>query len=156
MEIILKRKVKTPDYTLGELFINGIYECDTLEDSDRGLRDSMTEDEIKRIKVYGNTAVPTGTYKIDMNTVSPKFKDRSWAKPYGGKLPRLQNVKGYEGVLIHVGNTSSDTLGCILVGEKPSSRIEGRIINSTACFMELMTELLKAKAKGEEITIKIE
>lgn len=152
MEILLKRKVKTPEYTLGELFINSIKECDTLEDPDRALRDSMTEDEIKRIKVYGNTAIPTGTYKVDMNTVSSKFKDRSWAKPYGGKLPRLQNVKGYEGVLIHVGNTSDDTLGCILVGEKASNRI----INSTACFMELMTELLKAKARGEEITIKIE
>lgn len=152
MEILLKRKTKNPNCTLGELFINNVYECDTLEDPDIGLTDSMSESEIKSKKVYGNTAIPTGTYKVDMNTVSPKFKDRSWAKPYGGKLPRLQNVKGYEGVLIHVGNSSEDTLGCILVGKKASNRI----INSTACFMELMTELLKAKAKGEEITIKIE
>lgn len=152
MEILLKRTTKNPNCTLGELFINGVFECNTLEDPDRGLTDSMSESEIKSKKIYGNTAIPTGTYKIDMNTVSSKFSSRSWAKPYGGKLPRLQDVKGYEGVLIHVGNTSEDTLGCILVGQKASNKI----INSTACFMELMTALLKAKARGEEITIKIE
>lgn len=152
MKLKLIRKIKDSKFTIGELYINEVLECSTLEDPDRGLNSSMSETEIKSKKVYGNTAIPTGTYKIDMNTVSPKFKDRSWAKPYGGKLPRLLNVKGYEGVLIHVGNTSADTLGCILVGDKSSN---GRIINSTACFMELMTELLKAKARNEEITIEI-
>ena len=68
------------------------------------------------IKIYGKTAIPTGTYKIVMNVVSETFKNRSWAKPYGGKLPRLVNVPGYEGVLIHVGNTADDTSGCLLVG----------------------------------------
>ena len=76
----------------------------------------MTEEEIKSKKIYGQTAISTGIYKIDMNTVSPKFKDRSWAKPYDGKLPRLLNVPGYEGILIHVGNTVEYTSGCILVG----------------------------------------
>lgn len=152
MEILLKRTTKTPNYTLGELFINGIHECDTLEDPDRGLTDSMSESEIKSKKIYGRTAIPTGIYKIDMNTVSPKFKDRSWAKFCGGKLPRLLDVKGYEGVLIHVGNKAEDTLGCILVGD---NKIKGQVINSTATFQELYGELLKAKVKGEEITINI-
>jgi hypothetical protein len=65
----------------------------------------MSEDEIKSKKIYGETAVPTGTYKIDMSTVSPKFKNRSWARPYEGKVPRLINVKGFDGVLIHPGNS---------------------------------------------------
>lgn len=152
MKLELKRRFRGPNYTIGSLFINGVYECDTIEDVDRGLADSMSVDEVKTKKIYGRTAIPTGTYKIDMNTVSPKFKDRSWAKFCGGKLPRLLDVKGYEGVLIHVGNKAEDTLGCILVGD---NKIKGQVINSTATFQELYGELLKAKVKGEEITIDI-
>ena len=152
MKLELKRRFKGPNYTIGSLFINGVYECDTIEDVDRGLTDSMSVDEIKAKKIYGRTAIPTGTYKIDLNTVSPKFKDKSWAKFCGGKLPRLLDVKGYEGVLIHVGNKAEDTLGCILVGD---NKIKGQVINSTATFQELYGELLKAKVKGEEITIDI-
>lgn len=152
MKLELKRRFRGPNYTIGSLFINGVYECDTIEDVDRGLADSMSVDEVKAKKIYGRTAIPTGTYKIDMNTVSPKFKDRSWAKFCGGKLPRLLDVKGYEGVLIHVGNKAEDTLGCILVGD---NKIKGQVINSTATFQELYGELLKAKVKGEEITIDI-
>lgn len=152
MELTLKRKFKGPKYTIGSLFINGKYFCDTIEDIDRKLNDSMTEEEIKRIKVYGETAIPYGTYKIDMNTISSKFKDRSWARPYSGKLPRLLNVKGFEGVLIHVGNTQHDSLGCLICGE---NKQVGRVINSTATFNKLMNILLKAKLKGEEIEIVI-
>ena len=152
MKLELKRRFKGPKYTIGSLFINGVYECDTIEDVDRGLTDSMSVEEIKAKKVYGETAIPTGTYKIDMNIVSPKFKDRSWAKFCGGKLPRLLDVKGYEGVLIHVGNKAEDSLGCILVGD---NKIKGQVINSTATFQELYGELLKAKVKGEKITIEI-
>ena len=108
----------------------------------------MPSEEIEKIKVYGKTAIPTGTYKVDMNTVSPKFKDRTWAKPYSGKLPRLLDVKGYSGVLIHVGNKPEDTLGCLLVGE---NKVKGQVINSTAAFNRLMTEL--NKDKNIEITI---
>lgn len=152
MKLELKRRFKGPKYTIGSLFINGVYECDTIEDVDRGLTDSMSVEEIKAKKVYGETAIPTGTYKIDMNIVSPKFKDRSWAKFCGGKLPRLLDVKGYEGVLIHVGNKAEDSLGCILVGD---NKIKGQVINSTATFQELYGKLLKAKVKGEKITIEI-
>lgn len=153
MEIKVQRVEKNSECSIGKMYINNVYVCDTLEDPDRGLKDSMSETEIKSKKIYGNTAIPSGQYSINMNTVSPSFKDRSWAKPYGGKLPRLQNVKGYEGVLIHVGNTSKDTLGCILVGTKSSN---SSISNSTVAFNKLMTELLKAKTKGESIIITIE
>lgn len=112
----------------------------------------MTEEEIKSKKIYGQTAISTGIYKIDMNTVSPKFKDRSWAKPYGGKLPRLIGVKGFEGVLIHVGNTAENSLGCLLVNTNVNKGIG---TGSTQAFNKLMILLLEAKAKGEEITIEI-
>lgn len=153
MKLLLRRIFKGPRYTIGKLFINGVYECDTLEDQDRGLTSQMSLEEIKAKKVYGVTAIPTGTYSINMTTVSPKFKDRAWAKPYKGILPRLENVKGYEGVLIHVGNDQEATSGCILVGE---NRIKGKVINSTACFYALMTVLLKAQSIGESIELTIE
>lgn len=153
MKLLLRRIFKGHSYTIGKLFINGVYECDTLEDQDRGLTSQMSLEEIKAKKVYGVTAIPTGTYSINMTTVSPKFKDRAWAKPYKGILPRLENVKGYEGVLIHVGNKAEDTLGCILVGE---NKVKGQVINSTATFYELMTVLLKAQSAGEVIELTIE
>lgn len=153
MNITIKRIFKGDKYTIGKLYVNGIYECDTLEDTDRGLTEDSPLSEIQSKKVYGETAIPTGTYKIDMNTVSPKFKDRSWAKFCGGKLPRLIDVPGYSGVLIHVGNKPADTLGCILVGD---NKIKGRVINSTSTFQELYSLMLKAKVAGEEITVTIE
>lgn len=152
MELLVRRRYKGSTYTIGSLYVNGVYECDTLEDPDRGLTSEMSLEEIKSKKIYGNTAIPTGKYSVSMSVVSPRFKDRSWAKPYSGKIPRLLDVKGYEGVLIHVGNKATDTSGCILVGE---NKIKGQVLNSTACFMELMTQLLKAHLKGEPITIEI-
>lgn len=152
MELLVRRRYKGSTYTIGSLYVNGVYECDTLEDPDRGLTSEMSLEEIKSKKIYGNTAIPTGKYSVNMSVVSPRFKDRSWAKPYSGKIPRLLDVKGYEGVLIHVGNKATDTSGCILVGE---NKIKGQVLNSTACFMELMTQLLKAHLKGEPITIEI-
>lgn len=152
MEILVKRTFKGPDYTIGQLYVNGVYECDTLEDTDRGLTSSMTLQEIAAKKVYGETAIPTGTYTIDMSTVSPKFKDRSWAQFCGGKLPRLVDVKGYSGVLIHVGNKAEDTLGCILVGE---NKVKGGLVSSTSAFQQLYHQLVVATVKKELIRITI-
>ena len=149
MELLLKRIAKKQDYTIGKLYINGQFFSNTLEDTDRGLTSSMTEDEISKIKVYGKTAIPTGTYKINMNVVSPKFKNRSWARPYNGKIPRLLNVPGFDGVLIHPGNTSEDSLGCVLVGK---NTIKGMVTQSQDTFHELMEVLIKQN----DITITIE
>lgn len=153
MKLTLKRTFKGPQYTIGKLYVNGVYECDTLEDTDRGLNETQSLLEIQSKKVYGQTAIPYGTYKIDMNTVSPKFKDRSWAIPYKGILPRLENVKGFEGVLIHVGNKPQETLGCVLVGE---NKVKGQVINSTASFNKLMKLLLQANIDGEDIELTVE
>lgn len=153
MNLNLKRKNFADTYTLGNLFVNGEYFCDTLEDKDRGLMDSMSLEEIKSKKVYGQTAIPKGTYEITLDIVSSKFKDRTWAKFCEGKLPRLINVKGYEGVLIHVGNKAEDTLGCILVGQNATS---GFVNSSTDTFKKLYQLLQDSKNKGEKLTIKIE
>lgn len=153
MELKLIRKVKNPSYTLGDLYVNNEYFSNTLEDTDRGLSDSMSLTEIQSKKVYGKTAIPKGTYEVTLDTVSPKFKDRAWAKFCEGKLPRLSNVKGFEGVLIHVGNTSEDSLGCILVGKNTA---RGIVSDSTNTFKRLYSLLQEGKNKGEKITIKIQ
>ncbi len=148
MNLLIKRIAKKDTYTIGKLYIDGIYFSDTLEDRDRNLNQSMSKDQIAKIKVYGETAIPTGTYNINMNIISQKFKDRSWAKPFGGKIPRLENVPGYSGVLIHPGSTVKDTLGCILVGK---NTVKGMLTKSQITFKELMQILPK-----DNITLTIE
>lgn len=150
MEIVLNRKWKKPNYTIGTLSIDGKYFCETLEDTDRGLKDTMNIGEIKTIKKPHITAIPTGTYQVTLNVVSPKFGSRKFYKEVcNGKVPRLLNVKGFDGVLIHSGNKAEDTDGCILVGR---NKVVGQVINSQATFRELYKILSSSKDK---ITIKI-
>ena len=101
MKLTLQRIAFKPTYTIGRLFIDGKRVCDTIEDRDRELYNTMPLETIKERKIYGETAIPYGTYDINMDTVSPKFKRRSWAKVCEGKLPRLVDVPGFEGILIH-------------------------------------------------------
>lgn len=142
MEILLKRIAKKNLYTIGKLYIDGVYFCDTIEDKDRGLSQSMLLEEIKKIKVPNETAIPTGTYNVTLNVVSPKFKDRAWAKPYGGKVPRILNVPGFEGVLIHPGTDQNSTSGCVILGK---NKIVGKVIESQATFKIFMTKIAGQK-----------
>lgn len=153
MELKLKRIACKPQYSIGKLYIDGAYFCDTIEDKDRGLDDSMTELDIKAKKVYLETAIPTGTYRVTLNVQSPKFKNRVAYAFCKGYLPRLLNVKGFDGVLIHIGNTEKNSAGCILVGQ---NKVVGQVINSTETFKKLYAVLDAANKKGEKITIKIE
>ena len=134
-KITLTRIANTPTYCIGRLYVDGTYVCDTLEDTDRLLSDDMSLAEVLRRKVKHQTAIPTGTYRVSMHTPSASFGSSKFYKEVcGGKLPRLQDVKGYQGVLIHCGNTPSDTSGCILVGE---NKVRGKVINSQRAFRRL-------------------
>lgn len=153
----LKRIYKCSSYAIGKLYINGEYVCDTIEDTDRGLSSDMPLSEIKAKKVYGETAIPTGTYEITMSVKSSKYSDfkrYKWAEPYDGYLPRLIDVPGFEGVLIHVGNYANpDSYGCILVG---LNKAKGCVSDSTVTFKLLMDKyMLPAKEKSSKILIKI-
>lgn len=135
MKLRLERIACRPGYTIGRLYIDGQYWCDTLEDKVRDLA--------KEAKVAGATAIPRGTYDVVVN-ISPKFKRL---------LPRLLGVPHFDGILIHRGNTAADTAGCILVGE---NRAVGKVLNSTAWEQRVTEHLLEAQRKGEDIKITVE
>ena len=144
MKLLLKRIAKKDTYTIGKLYIDDKFFCNTIEDKDRGLNQSMTLEQIKKIKVPNETAIPTGTYNVILNVISPKYSKRDfyYKNANKGRVPRLLNVPGYEGVLIHCGNTASDSSGCILVGMNTKV---GMVTDSKNTFIKLYKELLKDK-----------
>ena len=152
MKLTLKRIARKEGYTIGRLYIDDNPKpfCDTLEDRDRGLEQAMPLDMIKRIKVKGETAIPTGTYELSMRHISPKYSRKKAFAFTGGVMPRLLNVPGYEGVLIHSGNTAADSEGCILVGE---NKAVGKVLNSMATFKALWSVLNHRKSEPLTITV---
>lgn len=152
MQILVDRKWKKDAYTIGKMFVNGVLFSDTLEDKDRGLNESMSLEEVKGKKIYGETAIPTGTYEVKM-TYSNRFSNRAWGRKYRGKVPEIMNVKGYSGVRIHPLNTAKDTLGCIGVGKNSA---KGRITQSTAYYYQLLDNyIIPAVKRNEKIMITI-
>lgn len=133
IKLTLKRIAFQNNYTIGKLLINGDYFCDVLEDKVRGLSSDMTAEQIAKIKVHSQTAIPIGTYKITL-TYSNRFKKI---------LPLLNDVPGFEGIRIHSGNTSADTEGCLLVGQ---NKVKGQVINSRDTFNKLMSKIQDAKS----------
>ena len=130
MKLTLKRIAKRDSYTIGKLYLEGEYFCDTLEDRVRDLN--------REKKIPGETAIPAGRYDVIVN-VSPRFKR---------ELPRLLNVPHFDGILIHRGNTAKDSSGCILVGENKEL---GKVLNSTRYELELTDRLKRAGASVIEI-----
>ena len=127
MKLLLKRLHKTQHSTTGELYVDGKFECYTLEDVER------------EVKIPGETAIPKGTYIVGI-TLSNRFKRL---------LPILIGVKNFEGVRIHSGNNNHQTEGCILVGQ---TRADDYVGDSRLAFDKLFKKMQLAK----EITITIE
>ena len=153
MKLKVERKWKKATYTVGRLFVDGKLFSNTLEDKDRGLTQSMPTGKINQIKVKGETAIPTGTYAVAMNIVSPKFASVKWIKDFcEGKMPRLLGVKGFDGILLHNGSTAKDSAGCILVGKNTQV---GKLTQSRETFKELYKLMKAAADNGEDITIEI-
>lgn len=142
MDILLRRIARRETYTIGKLYIDGVYFCDTIEDRDRGLRQELPASVNAAKKRKGVTAIPTGRYQVTLNVKSPKFSKKKAYEFCDGYLPRLLNVPAFEGVLIHIGNTAADSEGCILVGE---NKQVGMVLNSTATFRRLYARLKEAK-----------
>lgn len=152
MEIIVRRLYKKEDYTIGKMYVDGIYECDTLEDKVRDYNKDGDLLDGGETKVYGRTAIPYGKYEVTMKVQSPKYSKRASYLWCGGYLPRLINVPHFDGILIHAGNNSSHTDGCLLVGE---NKAKGVVINSMETLKRLYPKLKEASDRGEEIWITI-
>lgn len=143
MEIVVKRINFADDYTEGQLFVNGKYICDTLEDKDRNLDNYMSEDEILQRKIYGVTAIPVGKYRITID-YSYKFKKN---------LIHILNVKGFDGIRIHSLNEASQSLGCIGVGKKTG---DGWISESRKTYAILHKIVEEALNMGDNVYLTIE
>ena len=139
-------------YSIGHLYdADGHYICDTIEDTDRGLTQDMPLDDIRRIKVKSKTAIPRGTYRVTLDVVSPKFSLKPYYKKFcGGKVPRLLDVPGFDGILIHKGVTEKSSAGCIIVGY---NTIKGMVTRSQSCFERLYRILKGYRDQGHEIYI---
>lgn len=148
MDLKLIRKEFTDTSTIGELYINGVFECYVLEDTDRGLKQSMTLAESVATKVHGKTCIPYGTYKIVV-TKSERFSKMKGRPVY---LPILLNVSNYDGVRIHTGNKPEDTEGCLLPARKKGKNV---VSESTLAFNRLNEKINNALKTGENVIIEI-
>lgn len=148
MEILVKREYKKKDYTIGKMYINGEYFCDTLEDTDRGLKQDMSLSELKELKEYGRTAIPTGEYVLTIE----------YSNRFNKMLPLIHNVPAFSGIRIHSGNTHEDTEGCLLLGVATNPEEKGWVSDSRKTLNEFMKVISYAKNcnKDENIIIRIE
>ena len=143
MKLQLKRIFKGETYTIGKLYIDGEYFCDTIEDKVRELPrlcpDTPKWQSCKcKQKIYAETAIPAGSYKVTLEN-SPRFKR---------VLPCLHNVPHFLGILIHSGNTEKDTAGCIIVGR---NTVKGKVLESKITLEALM----KLLNESRDISIQI-
>ena len=138
MKLQLRRLYPRPEYTIGKLYIDGVYFCDTIEDTDRGLYQTMPLAEIQAKKKQDITAIPYGKYKVVLS-MSPRFRKI---------LPEILNVPGFAGVRIHSGNTQYDSSGCLILGK---NTIKGKVTNSRY----YVAEFIKRLEKANDITIEI-
>lgn len=143
MKLLLKRKYKAATYTIGDLYVDGRFFCNTIEDTARDLPLRCPDTPFGRQcrcreKMYARTAIPTGIYRVTMEH-SPRFKR---------VLPCLHNVPHFLGILIHSGNTEKDSAGCIIVGR---NTVKGKVTESRKTSDALNTLLGKEKSIEIEI-----
>lgn len=143
MEIDIARYNSKDDYTDGMLFINGLFQCFTLEDEDR------------TVKVYGETRIPNGRYKVELRTVGG-FHQR-YLNRYGSNFHKgmlwVKDVPNFEYILIHLGNDDDDTAGCLLVGMIQNADEQGFVGSSSIAYKKIYPIIRDAILSGEEVWI---
>lgn len=140
MKLTLKRIALRPTYTIGKLYIDDVYFCDTIEDTVRDFNKNGKFDNGEK-KIHSKTAIPYGTYEIKW-TYSPRFKKYT---------PQLMNVPSFEGIRIHAGNTSADTEGCLILGK---NKQVGKVLNSRDTINKFYPIIKEACSNGK-VTIEI-
>lgn len=145
MELKVERFTSNKYETVGRFFLNGKHACYTLEDEHRD------------IKVMGETRIPSGRYEIKLRTVGGHHNRYAQKYSFHRGMLHLQNVPGFEYILIHVGNTDKDTMGCLLVGSAFTTHL-GRytVTNSVAAYKLIYPPIAEALIKGEKVWITIE
>lgn len=143
MELLVRRLVFKKDYTEGQLFIDGSYFCDTLEDCTRDFNKDGDLDEPGETKVPGETAIPFGTYDVIMS-YSNRFKKI---------MPEVLNVKGFEGIRIHSGNIPAHTHGCLLLGVYEKDGRINRSLEMTGAVTKMIKEAINNK---EQVKLTVE
>lgn len=156
MNLKLHRKYLKDRYTIGNLYLseNGkdVWLCNTIEDVVRDKNKDGDLNDLGEGKIMNQTAIPYGTYNV-LLTISPRFKNTSWAKPYNGLVPLIENVKHFTGVRIHVGTDENSTSGCVIVGR---NTIKGKLTQSRECYdLLMMNYLMPAHKRNEKITLTI-
>ena len=152
LELLIERYDYGKDYTEGRIYVDGMYFGESMEPFCRHLSNSMLLDEIKKKKVAGKTAIPTGRYNVTL-AYSAKFKNRAYGKRYNGMFPLLNDIPGFKGVLLHPLNRGTESSGCIGVGEyyKP-----GLIARATQGHYDLMDYyILPAINRGQEVYVTV-
>lgn len=137
MELKVERKWKKSGYTIGRFFVDNKLFCNSLEDEVR----EIDKNGVGKIK--GKTAIPAGRYRVIYN----------WSPKFGRNLPRLLDVPWFDGILIHPGNSTLETEGCILVGYNTEV---GRLTQSRDTSDRLNVMIEDAQRHGEEVWIEIE
>ena len=138
MEIEVRRRKSTTYATLSEVYADGELVCFALEDPVR----ERAGVPIEEWKIKGETAIPAGRYQVKIQ----------WSPRFTRKLPRLQDVPGFQGVLIHPGNYPRDTEGCIL----PGTKIAGdAVVESRVAFLELFHLIQEAEDGNEDVWLRI-
>ena len=154
MKVNVVRRYNNNRYCIGDLYVDGVWVSNTIEDTDRGLDNSMSVSDIKKKKIYAQTAIPTGTYDLTIDIISPKFYQKPYYKSFcNGYVPRVLNVKGFDGILIHKGVNQNSSAGCLIVGY---NKIKGQVTNSQQAFEKLYKLFKQAKNKKEKMTITYE
>lgn len=141
-QIVVERKYYKEKYTIGNMFLEGEWFCNTLEDKDRGLSQTLSLSQNKKLKVYAQTAIPKGTYEV---------KIHFWAK-YRINVPILLKVPAFEGILIHNGVNQNHTAGCILVG---LNTIPGQLTSGKKYMTELTSRIQAALNEGKKVMIEV-
>lgn len=142
MKLLIERNEFNKNSTQGKLYVNGVYLADTLEPTDRWLHGGMTETQIADIKINGKTAIPAGIYPVTLK-YSPRFKR---------VLPTIEDVKCFDGVRIHAGNSYQDTAGCVLLGERVQKDI---IANSRQMVDRIQQMIVNSIEADEGVTLQI-
>ena len=141
MKISVERYLYSKDFTLGNVYLDGLYECKSLED------------EHREVKVMHETCIPEGVYNVTLRTFG------SHHEKYKVKFPEIhkgmlwvKDVPGFTSILIHIGNSDEDTSGCLLVGVVADEK-NGKVYKSTEAYLKLYRKVTDAMKRGETVTI---